>query len=142
MEGRAVGKKGEGGKKGGELQYHGVHIMEGRRGIAVVRCAIEGKMLISSDSVGIKKLGSPGVTCLLMLRTGGTKSINDLLRGSDAKRRRRCVRMSSRGSVGQIEENVPSSDKFGGGEVDTRTARRRGEWSEEGVESRKRSEGT
>ena len=109
--------------------------------VAVVGRAIKGKMLISGDGTGIKKLGSPCVTCLLMLGTGSPKSINDLIRGSDAKRRKRFVRMSGRGSVGQIEKNIPSSDKVGGGEVDTRATRRGWEWSKEGVESRRRSKG-
>ena len=49
--------------------------------------------------------------------------------------------MSSRGSVGQIEKNVSSSNKLRGGEVDTRTAGRRREWSKESVESRERRKG-
>jgi len=113
--------------------------VERGRGISVVRGAIKGEMLISGNSMSIEELSSPCITCLLMFFTGGTKSINDLIRGSNAEGRGRFVRMRSRGSVRQIEKNVTPSDKFRGGEVDTRTARRRGEWSEEGVESGERS---
>lgn len=73
MEGRTIIKKGEGSKEGGELKYHCVHIVVSRRGIAVVRGAIKGKMLVSCNSVSIEELGSPCVVCLLRLRTGGTK---------------------------------------------------------------------
>ena len=41
----------------------------------------------------------------------------------------------------KIEKNVSSSNKFRGGEIDTRTAGRRGEWSKESVESGERREG-
>ena len=73
---------------------------------------IQREMLISGNSMSIEELSSPCITCLLVFFTGGTKSINDLISGSNAKGRGRIVRMRSRGSVGQIEKNVSSSDKF------------------------------
>ena len=98
-------------------------------------------MLISGNSTGIEEVSTPCIAALLVRFTGGTKSLDNLFRGNNAEWRGRFIRMRSRGSVGQIEENVTSSDKFRGGEIDTWTARRRGEWSKEGVESRERSEG-
>ena len=118
-----------------------MHVVERRRGISVVWSAVKEEMLISSNSMGIEEVSSPCITALLVCFTGGAKSLNNLIRGSNAEWRGRFVRMRSRGSVRQIEENVTSSDDFRGGEVDTRTTRRRGEWSKEGVESRERSEG-
>ena len=91
--------------------------------------------------MGIEEVSSPCITALLVCFTGGAKSFDNLIRGNNAEWRGRFIRMRSRGSVRQIEENVTSSDKFRGGEIDARTARRRGEWSKEGVESRERSEG-
>jgi len=123
LEGRAICGKGERGKKGGELEDHCVHIVECRRGKSVVRSAVKWEVLISGNSMRVEKFSSPCITCLLMCFTDGGKSINDLIKGSNAERRGRFVRMRSGGSVRQMEKNVTPSDKFRGGEVDTRTAR-------------------
>ena len=114
--------------------------MERRRGISVVWSTVKGEMLISGNSTGIEEVGSPCIAALLVRFTGGAKSLDNLIRGNNAEWRGRFIRMRSRGSVGQIEENVSASDKFRGGEIDARTVRRRGEWSKESIESRERSE--
>ena len=110
-------------------------------GESVVWGAIKGEMLISGNCTGIEKVSSPCIAALLVCFTGGAKSLDNFIRGNNAKWSGRFIRMSSRGSVRQIEENVSSNDKFRGGEIDTRTARRRGKWSKESIESGHSSEG-
>ena len=118
-----------------------MRVVERGRGISVVRGAIKGEMLISGNSTGVEEVSTPCIAALLVCFTRGAKSLDNLIRGNNTKWRGRLIRMSSRGSVRQIEKNVSSSNKFRGGEIDTRTAGRRGKWSKESVESGERREG-
>ena len=118
-----------------------MRVVERRRGISVVWGAVKREMLISGNSTGIEEISSSCIATLLVCFTRGAKSLDNLIRGNNAEWRGRFIRMRSRGSVRQIEKNVSSSNKFRGVEIDTRTARRRGEWSKESIESGERSEG-
>ena len=103
-----------------------MRVVERRRGVSVVWGAVKGEMLINGNSTGIEEVSSPCIAALLVCFTGGAKSLDNFIRGNNAKWRGRFIRMSSRGSVRQIEENVSSSDKFRGGEIrkDSKATRR------------------
>ena len=118
-----------------------MHVVERGRGKSVVGSTIEGKMLISGNSTGVEEITTPCIAALLVGFTRGAKSLDNLIRGNNAKWRGRFIRMRSRGSVRQIEKTVSSSNKFRGGEIDTRATGRRREWSKESVESRERRKG-
>ena len=75
-----------------------MRVVERWRGIAVVRGAAKGEMLISSNRMRIEEVCSPCVAALLVYFTGGSKSLDNFIRANNTEwRRRLIIMMRSRG---------------------------------------------